>query len=116
MPTPKERMIQVVRWYMCSFHAGRKSGVAKKPYNPILGEIFRCHWDVENISGGGGEPATAGASATIVNDGPVPWCRENQLCFIAEQVSHHPPGKIYLRKFIPFCFAKVRTVTNKQQT
>merc|ERR1719186_2101008 len=42
--TPEDRMIQVLRWYLSSFHASRKSAVAKKPYNPILGEIFRCHW------------------------------------------------------------------------
>lgn len=28
-----------------------------------------------------------------MSDGPVPWCNVNQLTFIAEQVSHHPPGK-----------------------
>ncbi|EDW36280.1 GL17708 [Drosophila persimilis] len=26
-----------------------------------------------------------------VHDGPVPWCRRDQLTFLAEQVSHHPP-------------------------
>jgi hypothetical protein len=35
-------MVQVVKWYLSTFHAGRKSPVAKKPYNPILGEIFQC--------------------------------------------------------------------------
>ncbi|KOB73019.1 Oxysterol-binding protein [Operophtera brumata] len=50
-------MVQVVRWYLSSFHAGRKSQVAKKPYNPILGELFS----------------------------------PDQLSFVAEQVSHHPP-------------------------
>lgn len=39
-------MIQVVRWYMSTFHAGRKSPVAKKPYNPILGEIFQCWYTI----------------------------------------------------------------------
>jgi hypothetical protein len=43
---PRERMIQVVRWYLSAYHAGRKSTVAKKPYNPIIGEIFRCHWNI----------------------------------------------------------------------
>lgn len=85
MPTPRERMVQVVRWYLCSFHAGRKSAVAKKPYNPILGEIFRCHWDLEDSS-------TSSSKVKVVKDGPVPWCKSNQLVFIAEQVSHHPPG------------------------
>lgn len=88
MPTPRERMVQVIRWYLCSFHAGRKSGVAKKPYNPILGEIFRCHWNIPNIN----PSDNADSGSKLVSDGPVPWCKENQLAFVAEQVSHHPPG------------------------
>lgn len=31
----------------------------------------------------------------LAADGPVPWCRKDQLTFIAEQVSHHPPSIIY---------------------
>ncbi|XP_053974681.1 oxysterol-binding protein-related protein 9 isoform X1 [Hylaeus volcanicus] len=85
MPTPKDRMVQVVRWYLCSFHAGRKSGVAKKPYNPILGEIFRCHWDLPT------DNVDSSTDTKVVVEGPVPWCKENQLSFVAEQVSHHPP-------------------------
>ncbi|KAI4466769.1 oxysterol-binding protein-related [Holotrichia oblita] len=78
---PKERMVQVVRWYLSSYHAGRKSSVAKKPYNPILGELFYCLWDVPNCE------STEG----VAPDGPVSWCTCNQLAFVAEQVSHHPP-------------------------
>lgn len=80
---PKDRMVQVVKWYLSSYHAGRKSAVAKKPYNPILGEVFRCHWDVPLEENNPIEDP--------VQDGPVPWCRRNQLSFVAEQVSHHPP-------------------------
>nr|XP_023024063.1 oxysterol-binding protein-related protein 9 [Leptinotarsa decemlineata] len=80
---PRDRMVQVVRWYLSSYHAGRKSSVAKKPYNPVLGEIFRCHWDVPN--------ADIGTNDTLAEDGPVPWCKKSQLVFVAEQVSHHPP-------------------------
>lgn len=43
---PEARMEHLVRWYLSAFHAGRKSCVAKKPYNPILGEMFICHWDL----------------------------------------------------------------------
>lgn len=57
--------------------------MAKKPYNPIIGETFRCWWDVSKE-----KPTTE----TPVADGPVPWCDVNQLTFVAEQVSHHPPG------------------------
>ncbi|XP_023939762.1 oxysterol-binding protein-related protein 9 [Bicyclus anynana] len=84
-PTPRERMVQVIRWYLSSYHAGRKSQVAKKPYNPILGEVFRCHWDQE------GESVENNTCKQEVGDGPVPWCSPDQLSFVAEQVSHHPP-------------------------
>ncbi|KAK2728069.1 hypothetical protein QYM36_008520 [Artemia franciscana] len=74
-------MIQVVRWYLSAFHAGRRSEVAKKPYNPILGETFQCWWDVPDLNVDKSEPA---------KDGPVPWCSKQQLAFIAEQVSLIP--------------------------
>ena len=32
-----------------------------------------------------------------VADGPVSWASRNQVSFIAEQVSHHPPG---MRPFV----------------
>jgi oxysterol-binding protein-related protein 9 len=48
--TPEERFIQTIRWYLSAFHAGRKNSVAKKPYNPVLGEIFRCFWSNPNKS------------------------------------------------------------------
>ncbi|KAL0118802.1 hypothetical protein PUN28_009458 [Cardiocondyla obscurior] len=97
MPTPRERMVQVIRWYLCSFHAGRKSGVAKKPYNPILGEIFRCHWNIPNVnpSDNAAEPINK-----LASDGPVPWCKENQLAFVAEQVSHHPPVSAFYAEHV----------------
>ena len=47
-PDPRSRMIQTLRWYMSAFHAGRRSSVAKKPYNPILGETFQCYYDLPN--------------------------------------------------------------------
>lgn len=82
-------MVQVVKWYLSSYHAGRKSSVAKKPYNPVLGEMFRCHWDVCDD-----------VNEETVTDGPVPWCKRNQLTFVAEQVSHHPPSKFKTVYFI----------------
>ncbi|KAG5333063.1 OSBL9 protein, partial [Acromyrmex heyeri] len=103
MPTPRERMVQVIRWYLCSFHAGRKSGVAKKPYNPVLGEIFRCHWNIPNVNS---FDNAAESGSKLVSDGPVPWCRENQLSFVAEQVSHHPPVSAFYAEHVgkKICF------------
>lgn len=59
--------------------------MARKPYNPVLGEMFRCHWEMP--------PEEATSPNDLVSDGPVPWATRNQLTFIAEQVSHHPPSK-----------------------
>ncbi|XP_063225170.1 oxysterol-binding protein-related protein 9 isoform X2 [Bacillus rossius redtenbacheri] len=96
---PRDRMVQVLRWYVSAYHAGRKSPVAKKPYNPVLGEVFQCHWNMTGPKDScGTEPVT---------DGPVPWCSRSQLTFVAEQVSHHPPISAFYAehygKKISFC-------------
>ncbi|XP_020914540.1 oxysterol-binding protein-related protein 8 isoform X2 [Exaiptasia diaphana] len=57
-----ERMKEVVRWYLSGFY--KKPKGLKKPYNPIIGETFRCYW--KNPSG-------------------------TKTFFVSEQVSHHPP-------------------------
>uniref|UniRef100_A0A8C5FBS3 Oxysterol-binding protein n=1 Tax=Gadus morhua TaxID=8049 RepID=A0A8C5FBS3_GADMO len=85
-PEPRERMVQVVKWYLSAFHAGRKGSVAKKPYNPILGEVFYCHWDMPNETAEEPPPPPEPLS-----DGPLPWVSPNNVSFVAEQVSHHPP-------------------------
>ena len=82
----------MVRYYLNAFYAARKSGVAKKPYNPILGETFRCRYNVPGME----------FSGKKTEAGPFPGSDENQVTFIAEQVhflsicsfsqvSHHPP-------------------------
>ncbi|XP_036076904.1 oxysterol-binding protein-related protein 5 isoform X3 [Rousettus aegyptiacus] len=57
------RIKLVLRWYLSGFY--RKPKGIKKPYNPILGETFRCRWF---------HPHT-----------------DSHTFYIAEQVSHHPP-------------------------
>jgi len=52
----------VLKYYLGGWHIKPKG--VKKPYNPILGEFFRCRYDYPN-----------GTTAY----------------YIAEQVSHHPP-------------------------
>uniref|UniRef100_A0A3B3R8P0 Oxysterol-binding protein n=2 Tax=Paramormyrops kingsleyae TaxID=1676925 RepID=A0A3B3R8P0_9TELE len=61
--SPYCRMKQVLRWYLSGFY--KKPKGLKKPYNPILGETFRCCWL---------HPRT-----------------DSCTFYIAEQVSHHPP-------------------------
>jgi len=59
---PVERFLMVSRWYLAGWHF-KPPGV-KKPYNPILGEVFQCGWD---------------------------WGENGKTMYVAEQVSHHPP-------------------------
>ncbi len=42
MEDPFKRMVAVTRFYLSGFY--KKPVGLKKPYNPILGERFRCYW------------------------------------------------------------------------
>ncbi|CAG5116373.1 unnamed protein product, partial [Candidula unifasciata] len=61
--TALERMKMVVKWYLSGFY--KKPKGLKKPYNPIIGETFRCYWV---------HPET-----------------NSRTFYVAEQISHHPP-------------------------
>jgi len=41
--SPEERFLQVTRYYLSGWHIKPKG--VKKPYNPILGEHFRCEYE-----------------------------------------------------------------------
>nr|CAB3264585.1 oxysterol-binding protein-related protein 9 [Phallusia mammillata] len=82
--TPETRMMAFLRFYLSTFSAGRDSSVAKKPYNPILGETFQCFYDLSS------DPNQSSDSQPV-EQGPVPWASSDQVAFVAEQVSHHPP-------------------------
>ncbi|XP_063144821.1 oxysterol-binding protein-related protein 11 isoform X3 [Candoia aspera] len=95
--SPEERMIRFVEYYLTSFHEGRKGAIAKKPYNPIIGETFHCSWKMvkSNVLNG-----TNTNSSTDSFSEQVPVSEETQdqeesdsytVRFVAEQVSHHPP-------------------------
>ncbi|XP_061618775.1 oxysterol-binding protein-related protein 8 isoform X5 [Phyllopteryx taeniolatus] len=57
------RMKKVVKWYISGFY--KKPKGLKKPYNPIIGETYRCMWLHQETT--------------------------SKTFYIAEQVSHHPP-------------------------
>ncbi|VDN03421.1 unnamed protein product [Thelazia callipaeda] len=59
---PLQRMKTIIKFYLSGFY--KKPKGLKKPYNPILGETFRCKWEHPDNS---------------------------TSYYIAEQVSHHPP-------------------------
>ncbi|OCT60891.1 oxysterol-binding protein-related protein 11 isoform X1 [Xenopus laevis] len=91
--TPEERMVRFVEYYLTSFHEGRKGALAKKPYNPIIGETFHCSWRVPKdslqLSTSSEKPPNTQDQAPHSEDSNKPDCYT--IRFVAEQVSHHPP-------------------------
>ncbi|KAF2988641.1 hypothetical protein EK904_007392 [Melospiza melodia maxima] len=94
---PEERMIRFVEYYLTSFHEGRKGAIAKKPYNPIIGETFHCSWRLPKSSVATEAGTNCSAHSASEQLAP-PKDAEGQaepdcytVKFVAEQVSHHPP-------------------------
>lgn len=96
--TAEDRIVRFVEYYLTAFHEGRKGAVAKKPYNPALGETFRCSWDVprdrvkpavRSNQGSAREPGRGPSNAQQGGDESPGGCY--RVRFVAEQVSHHPP-------------------------
>ncbi|XP_069504909.1 oxysterol-binding protein-related protein 10 isoform X3 [Ambystoma mexicanum] len=94
--TPEDRIIRFVEYYLTAFHEGRKGAIAKKPYNPLIGETFHCCWDVPKAKV---KPFRTTGSSTAPTDQAMPQApglgldetESYKLRFVAEQVSHHPP-------------------------
>nr|XP_046272882.1 oxysterol-binding protein-related protein 10 isoform X2 [Scatophagus argus] len=95
--TAEDRIVRFVEYYLTAFHEGRKGAVAKKPYNPVLGETFHCSWEVprekvkplvRSNQGTSWEPSR-GPNNTQQGDDSSGGCY--RVRFVAEQVSHHPP-------------------------
>ncbi|KAL4657405.1 oxysterol-binding protein-related protein 10-like [Arapaima gigas] len=90
----EERMVHFVEYYLTSFHEGRHGAVARKPYNPLLGETFHCSWAVPHD---GVRPLRTNNTASAQKDSTqVESCgsavpKSYLVRFVAEQVSHHPP-------------------------
>ncbi|KAM4626425.1 LOW QUALITY PROTEIN: oxysterol-binding protein-related protein 11 [Discoglossus pictus] len=93
--SPEDRMVRFVEYYLTSFHEGRKGALAKKPYNPIIGESFHCSWRVPKDS-----LQTPKTNETTPSMQEQPNSQEGidtkkedyyTVRFVAEQVSHHPP-------------------------
>ncbi|XP_064392295.1 oxysterol-binding protein-related protein 9-like [Halichondria panicea] len=85
-PTPRDRMIAAVKWFLGSLSASRRDPALKKPYNPILGETFNCYWDIP-----GPKKAPEPWEQVVADSGPFPEGGHDAFSFVAEQVSHHPP-------------------------
>ncbi|XP_060117405.1 oxysterol-binding protein-related protein 11 [Heteronotia binoei] len=95
--SPEERMIRFVEYYLTSFHEGRKGAIAKKPYNPIIGETFHCSWkmaksQVPSDTNSNSSSHSLSEQMTVLEE---PQGQAESGCytvkFVAEQVSHHPP-------------------------
>ncbi|XP_068432027.1 oxysterol-binding protein-related protein 10 isoform X2 [Clinocottus analis] len=96
--TAEDRIVRFVEYYLTAFHEGRKGAVAKKPYNPVLGETFHCSWEVprdrvkplvRSNQGSSWEPSRGPNTTQQGDDESAADCY--RVRFVAEQVSHHPP-------------------------
>ena len=47
-PSPLDRFKLVIKWYLSGFY--KKANGLKKPYNPVLGEFYRCYWATEHAA------------------------------------------------------------------
>ncbi|MES1906189.1 MAG: Oxysterol-binding protein OBPa, partial [Paramarteilia canceri] len=105
---PKLRLLRLGSLFVNGLAYSRQSMLPKKPYNPILGEFFKCKFNVnlnkiknkENFNKFG-----LNDSDTLVFD------------FVAEQVSHHPPSNIiseleFFNTFDILCLNDHRTFLN----
>ncbi|XP_037693299.1 oxysterol-binding protein-related protein 11 isoform X2 [Choloepus didactylus] len=95
--TAEDRMIRFVEYYLTSFYEGRKGAIAKKPYNPIIGETFHCSWRIPK-SEVASSVTSSYSTPAVINQAPLSeesFCQVGSDCytvrFVAEQVSHHPP-------------------------
>ncbi|XP_060018453.1 oxysterol-binding protein-related protein 10 isoform X2 [Lagenorhynchus albirostris] len=88
--TPQDRVIGFVEYYLTAFHEGRKGTLAKKPYNPIIGETFHCSWEVPKDRF---KPKRTAAPTPSGHEHPMADdpSKNYKMRFVAEQVSHHPP-------------------------
>nr|XP_058933302.1 oxysterol-binding protein-related protein 10 isoform X2 [Kogia breviceps] len=88
--TPQDRVIGFVEYYLTAFHEGRKGTLAKKPYNPIIGETFHCSWEVPKDRV---QPRRTAAPDPSGHEHPMADdpSKNYKMRFVAEQVSHHPP-------------------------
>ncbi|XP_054828188.1 oxysterol-binding protein-related protein 11 isoform X2 [Eublepharis macularius] len=95
--SPEERMIRFVEYYLTSFHEGRKGAIAKKPYNPIIGETFHCSWKMAKNqvpSDTNSNSSSHSLSEQVTVSEELRGQAESDcytVRFVAEQVSHHPP-------------------------
>lgn len=62
----------VVIWVLATLFLVKSEFSHKKPFNPVLGEVFNCSWKAGN------DPNS-----------------KHLVSFTSEKVSHHPLGKIH---------------------
>ena len=61
---PEQRFLTLLKWWITNLTSQPKKGIYHaKPYNAVLGEVFRCKY----------------------------YHEDSTTHFVAEQISHHPP-------------------------
>lgn len=102
------RMVKVVRFYLSGFY--KKPKGLKKPYNPILGETFRCCWEhpdgsttfyvAEQVGTVKSKYIFSDLRIRMIHGFEIPMIHNDPShyqpispfnCITDSQVSHHPP-------------------------
>ncbi|DAA72870.1 TPA_exp: Uncharacterized protein A8136_5314 [Trichophyton benhamiae CBS 112371] len=105
------RMLEVLRFWFTKDLKYVK-GKPCKPYNSVLGEFFRCNWEVKDTEGAVSLPpakpesssnsksnsaapsiaSTSATTTTTTTSSSSPSSAETvKISYITEQTSHHPP-------------------------
>ncbi|KAJ1549085.1 hypothetical protein HK405_010031 [Cladochytrium tenue] len=93
---PVERMLRVVRWFL-SKDTKWKDAELRKPYNPVRGETFACHWDVVGADDVSVPTLFAGDVAAAASEPQTPPSLSEsgdgaaRVYCLTEQILHHPP-------------------------
>jgi hypothetical protein len=92
---PLGRMLGALRFWFTKDLKYIKSKPVK-PYNSVLGEFFRCNWEVDDtLPEPQHLPSAPGSSASSVKSTvvktEVPAKKKVRISYLTEQTSHHPP-------------------------
>ncbi|ESL10027.1 oxysterol-binding protein [Trypanosoma rangeli SC58] len=91
---PVDRMRVMLCWFFSAYN-WRPKGTAKKPYNPILGEVFQCKCPAPpsllSVPPPQEVPAKAQETCSLERTLGSSDC----MHFLAEQVSHRPPVSVF---------------------
>lgn len=88
---PLGRMLGALRFWFTKDLKYVKSRPCK-PYNSVLGEFFRCNWEVDDtLPEPQHQPSAPASSASSIKSAKISPHKKIRISYLTEQTSHHPP-------------------------